>query len=138
MTNEDARKVLSWIEVKGRNELIVGTWYYNIDKELREALDLAIAALEQEPCEDAISREQLLSTMFDLPKPKTNKTYWDGVDDVGELVNDLPPVQPKQRTGMWVEWKDSVYNCSVCGCHTDEQALFNYCPNCGAKMEVEG
>ena len=47
MTNEDARKLLSWIEVKGTNELVVGTWYANIDKELREALDMAIKALEQ-------------------------------------------------------------------------------------------
>ena len=30
--------------------------------------------------------------MFDLPKPPSNKTYWDGVDDVGDLIDKLPLV----------------------------------------------
>ena len=33
------------------------------DKELNEALDMAIKILEQEPCEDCISREALLTSL---------------------------------------------------------------------------
>ena len=62
------------------------------DMPKKEALDMAIQALEQEPCEDAISRQMLKAKMFDLPKPPSNKTYWDGVDDVGDLIDKLPLV----------------------------------------------
>ena len=50
---------------------------------------------ELEPCNDAISRQMLKAKMFDLPKPPSNKTYWDGVDDVGDLIDKLPPVTPQ-------------------------------------------
>ena len=33
------------------------------DKELNEALDMAVEALKQEPCEDCISREALLTSL---------------------------------------------------------------------------
>ena len=247
MTNEDARKVLSWIEVKGMNELVVGTWYYNIDKELREALDLAIKALEQEPC-DAVSREAVLNTLENMDKAldtqRTVKSYKELLvecmkalpsvhpectedycpaafkpvegeecvsrkvllDDLysrdytkfthrdfvalvqyqdivqpkptecedcisreaaieiiaetditnGEkavftgkqviaLLNDLPPVQPKQRTGRWInlneknigrcdDYGDPYVECSVCGEFNGTEQT-DYCPNCGTKMQ---
>lgn len=41
---------------------------------------------------DYISRQTLLAKIFDLPKPKTDKTYWDGVDDVSDLISRLPSV----------------------------------------------
>lgn len=47
----------------------------------------------------------------------------------------------KQSKGKWVcKWKStfpqyepSVYACSVCG--YERTVLYNYCPNCGAKMQ---
>ena len=43
--------------------------------------------------------------------------------------------------GRWIEYK-SFMKCSECGSHwyyTDNHChLFNYCPNCGAKMDGDG
>lgn len=61
-----------------------------------------IKSLQQAPCDDAISRQMLKAKMFDLPKPPSNKTYWDGVDDVGDLIDKLPPVTPAEKVGQWI------------------------------------
>ena len=52
------------------------------------------------------------------------------------------------RRGEWVEWGDemlgTVYMCSVCKVDfvtevgTPSDNLWNYCPNCGAKMDGKG
>lgn len=58
-------------------------------------------------------------------------------DAVGE-IEQLPTIQPK--TGKWVdtgsneEWYAREYRCSECGDTMLGEA--NFCPNCGAKMEV--
>lgn len=49
--------------------------------------------------------------------------------------------EKKQKTGKW-QWsfngKAILLQCSECGLHYDSWAVgFNYCPNCGAKMEEE-
>lgn len=49
--------------------------------------------------------------------------------------------EKKQKTGKW-QWsfngKAILIQCSECGLHYDSWAVgFNYCPNCGAKMEEE-
>lgn len=63
---------------------------------------------------------------------------------VTEFVEDIPSVQPQPKTGHWIpdvdRWGDIVttvngYRCSECNAfNTDKD---NYCPQCGAKMEVE-
>lgn len=53
-----------------------------------------------------------------------------------DAIKDLPSAQPEQKTGRWILNKhtDTVL-CSQCGkCYGDE---YNYCPNCGAKMEED-
>jgi TolB-like protein len=47
----------------------------------------------------------------------------------------LPPVEPERKIGKWhVEGFDAW--CTNCGFHPTTIEAFNYCPNCGAKMEV--
>jgi hypothetical protein len=71
--------------------LVFGTFDRTTAKE-REALDMAIQALEQEPCEDTVSREAVIA----LAKEECEtaiipyKRFVKG-------VNALPPVTPKQR-----------------------------------------
>ncbi len=58
------------------------------------------------------------------------------------LINDLeklPSVEPKR--GKWIEGNHANYwKCSECGEVTMESVMgkprHNFCPNCGAKMEV--
>ena len=97
----------------------------------------AIKALEQQPCEDCISRE---SVMLRVREFIGNPTYTEKmlVDD----LNNLPSVTSK--VGKWISQKGGGCYCSEC----KQYALNNverlyvqisvkskYCPNCGCKMQ---
>lgn len=106
------------------------------DDDLSEALDMAIEALEQEPCEDAISRQAVDDAICEYSR-SCDVNY----GQIMEYIEKLPSVTPKQRTGHWIEntyelsrefW-DSTTECSVCG-YKLGGAMPNFCPNCGAKM----
>ena len=58
MTNEEARHTLKSLKeyYNDKNE----DSYVGFDDEDNEAIDYAIKALEQQPCEDCISREEAL------------------------------------------------------------------------------
>ncbi len=102
-----------------------------------------IALLEQEPCEDCVSRSAIM---------KLQQAYRDAsgyiVDNIVSvnLIRNLSSVTPKQRTGKWIRHDTGhsiYYDCSLCGCaapctETADKILWkmaNYCPDCGAKME---
>ena len=101
-----------------------------MEEGMSEALDMAIKALEQEPCADAISRQEALNAIT------MAEVRWQAVDN----VNKLPSVTPQQRTGRWIKqnygWN---WQCSECGFVTPPSAkeIFTFCPKCGCKMEVE-
>jgi hypothetical protein len=62
--------------------------------------------------------------------------------DMVQITSDLkalPPVVPKQKTGFWWsnendDLKITEYTCSKCRYGVDD--ISDYCPNCGAKMDV--
>jgi rubrerythrin len=98
------------------------------------AIDLAIKALEQQPCEDAISRKAVLS-LFNKSDEYRWETTW-----IRRKIEKLPSVIPIIPKGKWkpLNYKDEmwgyVYECSNCGAIDYGN---DYCPNCGAKMEAE-
>lgn len=51
----------------------------------------------------------------------------------------LPPAQPEQKTGKWILYGRGMAGCSQCGMIYndvyDDDRYFNFCPNCGTKME---
>ena len=60
---------------------------------------------------------------------------------VFSAVETAPTVSPDEVRGVgeWIAHGDcGVTECSVCGWNVEEYVEYNYCPNCGAKMEVEG
>ena len=86
---------------------------------------------------DAV-RATLLSWSY-MPEWRDNKII--------EAVEQLPPIQPKR--GKWIRTGNGSlydhYECSECGkapkweCMGDNRwkiAFTGFCPNCGAKMEV--
>lgn len=88
-------------------------------------------------CGDAVSRkavfEQIAEWIISGEYGFTNAT-----DYLSKKIKALPSVTPQQRIGEWIEHFDEIgkwYECDQC--HTDWGGPVNYCPNCGAKMEVE-
>lgn len=50
-------------------------------------------------------------------------------------IMNLPSVTPQPKIGHWITKDVDIYKCSECSTfNTDKD---NYCPNCGARMEVE-
>lgn len=116
----------------------------NVDRlENIEIYKRAIKALEQEPCEDAVSRAAVDHLCFEFLKVNSDNNI-----AFYEHFRDLPSVTPIRKKGKWLsaeeyalkigaevteDIKNSLYKfCPFC-----EQTVFterNYCPNCGADM----
>lgn len=114
-------------------------YYLNLDE--RNNL---IRALEQEPCEDAISRQAVLSKIKEVCfseewlQFRVDKGSNGQRDFLIDYIEQLPPATPQPKTGRWIRYKENCcYNkCSRCEYEHCKES--NYCPNCGAKMqEVE-
>lgn len=107
---------------------------------------LEIKALEQQPCNDCISREEALRHRHLIHDDDGIGYSVVRVDEIIELPSVTPQLKP---TGSWVgkivvddveidEWQSA--RCSKCGKYHITPYLYyfddyNYCPNCGAKME---
>lgn len=117
-----------------------------------KVIDEAIKSLEQEPCEDAVSRKrvELLVKFYDLHKSCLT------VDNLRKDVANLPSVTPIRKKAHnnnedYAECDQFV--CSNCGIELQDwhrverdeddgeisyhEYRFKYCPNCGAEMESE-
>lgn len=104
--------------------------YPNCDPTIQDDVtETIIKALEQEPCEDCVSRKEVLD-LCDSKDPEYK------VSHLKEDVECLPSVAPKLKTAKWIEIDIDVWECSECGgtCFEDKG---NYCPCCGAKMRGE-
>ena len=56
--------------------------------------------------------------------------------DVIDNLRSLPTVE-ERKEGEWInDTNYSGWTCTNCGYH-DGNAVYNYCPNCGAKMKGE-
>ena len=134
-----------------------GMWQYEACYLNKNDLKVIIKALAQEPCEDAISRDELLKAIdtwdkFGCDADTKLVPYQDHYipyihyDDVVKCIKGMPPVNPQTKTGHWIRFKEfenGYYHikCSECGQYwsIDGHAkIFRYCFNCGAKMEEVG
>ena len=123
--------------------------------EIIENLEAISKALEQEPCEDSISREPFTDSTicegFSCDECSFNRKDKGGCI-LEERVINLPSAKQEPNAGHW-EWVQYDYNpklgnwhCSECRCVVIECVdkeekggipLYKYCPQCGAKMESE-
>ena len=103
--------------------------------------------LEQEPCEDAISRQAVLDKKELIELEDGQSFYCISPED----VETLPPATPHPKTGHWI-FQDITQGkrmwCSNCNlafdlcCNqikrydeaTKKEYLWGHCPWCGAKM----
>jgi len=156
MTNEQASEILDDYDVnfhghtaeevaqafdcafKALKQEPCGKYIKEIDHLRKYICKLETQIVEQQPCEDAISRQALK----DLGAECIAKR-----DENGNLIplgciDNLPSVST-EKTGRWkrvsidkyIQHAMAYYKCSECGGQTIGQT--EYCPNCGAKMEVE-
>lgn len=87
---------------------------------------------EQEPCDDAVSREAILKQLRGcLTGGETEYQY------VKLHINNIPSVRPQEQTGHWIKSKDGYMRCDQCGSR-GSAIKARFCHHCGAKMESEG
>ena len=102
----------------------------------------ASKSFRQEPCEDAISRQAALASIKnlypDMPvvdifnaRRKWLEKYAPYFE-CENAVEQLPPVNPQQKTGHWLYY-GRLLKCSNCGYIHDD--ILDDCPNCRAKMD---
>lgn len=118
-----------------------------------------LKALEQEPCEDAISRQAANDAIFSEPLYKTGmkeRSAEEAVPAIFEKIKSLPPVTPPPKIGRWIvkDGKEQGYDiagiktwyiqimCDKCGFiktaiegHTGQ---YKFCPNCGQPKNAGG
>lgn len=131
MTNEEASFILANIDRRV------------CDDELSDALDMAIKALEAQPCEDCISRQALIEKATSWDKHFADSERCVSLTD----IQNAPSVTPQSKMGQWIEvfvetpndpysYGFKSHKCSKCEYRPLQ--ILNYCPNCGARMqEVE-
>ena len=86
--------------------------------------------------DDLISRQAAIDFIKDHSYPvrydRTSIEQGMTLTGIEQALNEVPTVQPVQKTGRWID-----DNCSECGQYVYHGDANNYCPNCGAKMESE-
>lgn len=127
-----------YADIEQIKEVIRSEWVKYIPMDLDINLSFVLGKISEVPTievEDAISREYLKSFGY------INKGDFNSVKTIREWIDNAPSVIPKPKEGEWIYTSDKsgyignpVEQCSICGAEY-EQAPFNYCPNCGAKMK---
>ncbi len=121
----------------------------NADIGVEGAIRLTFAVMQKgEPMKDTIYRQDAIDAIAEMGFRKTST-----VKAILCRLETLPSAQPlsawggnplnidvpsAQRTGRWRSYPiaEDCWQCSECGVlRMGDQS--NYCPNCGAKMEVE-
>lgn len=98
-----------------------------------------------EPCEDAISRQatvERLCKVAEFMNEKRNglgSPYVMAALFIQDNKDEFPSITPKPKTGHWKYYRnnkgDWINECSACGLDAGVGYPYQYCPNCGAKME---
>lgn len=125
---DDRKKWMESIKREKENGVIILPPYF---EPLLVPNDIEIN-MEQEPCDDAISRE----AVNNLQKYRYNCGDTSITCVSLKSINELPSVT--QKSGKW----DRSCTCSVCGQwrileSEKNSGKYKFCPNCGARMESE-
>jgi hypothetical protein len=148
MTNEEAINVLNDYDINFERHTA---------EEIAEAHEMAIEAIRTIPSEDCISRKAVLDALHSYFAEGFNEDRWWNSTYVLNAINKVPSIVPQPKTegardekvGHW-EWVQydanpniGNWHCSECSCilrgetNKGPVRLPKYCPDCGAKMEVD-
>lgn len=134
MTNEEREKKtrIANMLIGTIKDLRTPMLMYQVEKDVaKEALENYIKALEQQPCEDCISRKEMLKYQEYLHGKMSNEEN----HKLWEFIKQLPSVTPKPEIGHWILLANELYMCSEC--YAKWTMRLNYCPDCGAKMKED-
>lgn len=117
---------------------------YSEHRQLAEWLKELKAYREQSG--DAISREDILDYIAKLLSGYLYEEERERLENFTAYIAELPSVTPRQKMGRWIQKEEEgeaepfiIWECSECHCvDEDGKPSYKYCPQCGAKMEVEG
>lgn len=129
MKNEE---IIDFCEMKSKAE-----------PENKDVFNCIIKVLEQEPCEDCVSRKRLMDNYNGVETPVGYRKVVDF-----EVIKNMQPVRPTRKKGKWIKKESATglelyYQCSNCGNHClyeyveigFQNAKTKFCPNCGAEMD---
>jgi len=132
MTNEEAKSCIGTIEMLQRLAYNIHGVMDVIDA---DNCNKIIKSLEQEPCENCISRRAVLEWLINKDIIKTKNQE----ENARKELANLPPVTPQPKVGEWTKTYEPndaepfiLWKCECCG--LSERIKTHYCPNCGAKM----
>lgn len=142
MTREEAIKLLV-------NATYSDEWQGNED--LTTAYNMAIKALEQEPCEDSVSRQEVINTIFEECSGEKLDIDFAKVLLLQRKIKALPSATPERKKGRWIVAKNisGRYTIECSSCHKKWQTYDvtswrneckkenKFCFNCGSEMEGE-
>lgn len=125
MTREEAVSVLNMVEAHG--PLVI------------KAKKMAIEALKQ--TEQPTEVQDILQYLDEYLHPIISPEHWSVYSELYDMISMLPSAQLEQKKGKWIGKPIAGYatvRCSVCNdVFCENTGRWNYCPNCGAKMEEE-
>lgn len=87
-----------------------------------------------QPADDAISRQAVISTIYDN-KSDFKNDFAQGF--FADKIRDLSPVKPQDpKTGHWIDVDGIWFKCSECDAHRKMTPAYKeyYCPYCGCRM----
>lgn len=105
---------------------------------------------KQEPCDDAVSRQEVLDTISELNAISFYEAQEDSKEcyhEIRQAVEKLQPITPQRKMGRWI-LSGGYWRCSECkekallkldkskgGCREYEPVRSKHCPSCGIEMQ---
>lgn len=91
-----------------------------------------------------MTKQEVLNYLDNVLHPIVSPDNWNVYSELHDMIEELPSAEPV-RHGKWIKADTQQYfrkhyplfTCSACGYRKDSQKKWNYCPNCGCRMDVE-
>ena len=132
MTREEIIKsALKFLVLKQTEQ---GSWGFSDRNDNEISWNKVLEWLDQQPCGVLIDKQAAFIALHKRAESVSLKTRI-GLLDAVRVISEMPPAKSERKVGKWHVEGFDVW-CTNCGFHPTTIEAFNYCPNCGAKMEV--